>query len=87
MLQINDSSPKNRAKWDKTGHQYLPTDVLEQYRRKLGNLLLKKEMVDASKLGSLISGMEKNKKLGQILLEMNVLSNEHLRQCLRRVST
>ncbi|MDP2212147.1 MAG: glycosyl transferase family protein [Candidatus Aquicultor sp.] len=71
-------SPKNRAKWDKTDHHYLPTEVLELYRRKLGDLLLEKELVDAAELGSLLMGMEKDKKLGEHLVESNIATHDEL---------
>ena len=72
-------SPKSKSKWDKTDHRYLSNDILETYKRKLGDLLLEKGMVEPKKLIYILKAMKNgSNRLGEVLLEYGVVSESHL---------
>lgn len=72
-------SPKSKAKWDKTEHTYLSKNILQSYRRKFGDLLLEKEIIDPRKLQSILAGTpNSSKRLGEILVEKGVISRSQL---------
>jgi len=72
-------SPKSKSKWDKTEHSYLSENILETYRRKLGDLLLEKEMVEPEKLQLILKGMKNSSsRLGEVLMKNGVISESQL---------
>jgi adsorption protein B len=72
-------SPKTKSKWAKTEHSYLEKTILENYRVKLGDLIIQRELIDPHKLQSILNSMNKDsKKLGEILIENEVISEEEL---------
>lgn len=71
--------------WDKTAHQYPSPAELMSYRRKLGDLLLDARLITVDQLeAALIKQQEKAHRLGDILREMGLLSEEDLDKTLRR---
>ncbi|MBU3160769.1 phage adsorption protein NrfB [Clostridium frigoris] len=72
-------SSKTKSKWAKTEHSYLPKDMLENYRVKLGDLILQKELIDPLKLQSILNSMnDDSKQLGEILIEDKIISEKDL---------
>jgi len=72
-------SPKSKSKWDKTEHSYLSKNILETYRRKLGDLLLEKEIVEPQKLKLILKGMKQGSaRLGEVLMENGAISEIQL---------
>jgi bacteriophage N4 adsorption protein B len=72
-------SPKSKSGWAKTDHSYLPKSILENYRRKLGDLIIEKKLIDPYKLQSILNLMSNDsKKLGEILIENGIISEDQL---------
>jgi adsorption protein B len=71
--------PKSRPRWDKTAHHFLPADVLTRYYRRLGDLLLEKELLTPGTLRECLKeSREEGALLGQTLLEKQVISERQL---------
>ena len=69
----------SKAKWAKTDHTYLPKDILDGYRRKLGDLLLEKELITTKELKYTLDKIEaKQKRLGDALIEGGILLEDQL---------
>ncbi len=67
-------SPRRRKKWDKTEHEFLPPEKLWRYRRKLGDLLLEKDLLTPRQLSQVLEEQEKSgKKLAQLIIEKGIL--------------
>ncbi len=65
--------------WGKTAHAWPSEDLLQKYRRKLGDLLLDQHLVTPEQLtAALRLQQEKGGRLGDILVEMNLLTPEQL---------
>lgn len=73
-------NPKTRAKWEKTPHTYLPPEILTRYQRKLGDLLLEKNIVTPTELKKLLVDNQETggKKLGETLIEKGFITEDKL---------
>ena len=69
--------------WDKTAHVYPSEEVMKNYHRKLGDLLLANRSVTVSQLSRALDIQKENPQpLGAILLENGWISEEHLVEAL-----
>lgn len=67
--------------WGKTSHAWPSEEQMRQYRRKLGDLLLERRMVTTDQLDQALAiQREKGGKLGQILVDLDVLWEEDIVQ-------
>jgi adsorption protein B len=72
-------NPKTKSKWAKTEHSYLPKHILENYRRRIGDLLIERELINPHKLQSILISMNnQSKRLGEVLIENGVISENQL---------
>ncbi|MEN3203793.1 MAG: glycosyltransferase, partial [Atribacterota bacterium] len=69
--------PKNRPRWQKTDHSYPLPQVLARYRRRLGDLLLEKGVVDPKTLYTVLQEKD-DKPLGEKLVEKGVVTERDL---------
>lgn len=75
--------PQTRPRWQKTKHTYLPPEVLFRYQRKLGDLMLEKQIIEPETLAkSLKEAKERGEKIGEFLLKEGIISEEELTQVL-----
>ncbi|MBP8717507.1 MAG: phage adsorption protein NrfB [Candidatus Atribacteria bacterium] len=75
--------PQTRPRWQKTKHTYLPPEVLFRYQRKLGDLMLEKQIIEPETLAkSLKEAKERGEKIGEFLLKEGIISQEELTQVL-----
>lgn len=75
--------PQTRPRWQKTKHTYLPPEVLFRYQRRLGDLMLEKQIIEPETLAkSLKEAKEKGERLGEFLLKEGIVSEEELTQVL-----
>jgi len=78
--------PKNRPRWQKTKHSYLPPEVLLRYQRRLGDLVLEKQIVSPSILAEFLKeAKEKGEKIGEVLVREGIISQEELNSILAEV--
>ena len=71
--------PKHRPRWQKTKHTYLSPEVLFRYQRKLGDLMLEKQIIDPSVLAKFLEeAREKGEKIGEFLVNKGAISQEEL---------
>ena len=76
-----------RAAWQKTDHAFPMPEQLRKYSRRLGDLLLKDQLINVAQLReALLSQQEKGGKLGEVLQRLGYLSEEDLLQVLARQS-
>lgn len=86
--QIYFSTPKNKkaAKqpaWDKTEHHFPGRHLLVPYRKRLGDLLLEKGLINDKQLRSAIFEQHKTgERLGEILCRLNFISSRELQRVL-----
>lgn len=74
--------PRSRPRWQKTRHSYLSPEVLARYRRRLGDLLLEKGIIDSEKLTAVMEKRGDGERLGERLLKAKAISEEKLLECL-----
>ncbi len=75
---IKAVSTRREQTWIKTEHEF-PTEKLETFRQKIGDLLLTRHLITSKQLQEAMKIQEKNKKrLGQILVELGYISEEEL---------
>jgi bacteriophage N4 adsorption protein B len=68
-----------RAAWQKTDHAFPRPEQLREYRRHLGDLLLKNQLINVGQLrDALLSQKEKGGKLGEVLQRLGYVSEEEL---------
>ncbi len=71
--------PKSRPRWQKTKHSYLAPQILARYKRRLGDLLLEKGLLDAKSLAQVLKAAKTgNEPLGVALTRLGVLSEAEL---------
>lgn len=70
--------PKSRPRWQKTKHTYLPEATLARYRRKLGDLLLEKRVLEPRILLEVLHEKGENERLGEKLQRTNAVSEDLL---------
>lgn len=75
--RIRLSTPTARKRWAKTEHNYPPPQMLAYYRRKLGDLLLERDLIDAQTLSKIIR-MQTTKKLGEIVRDEGLVDEDQL---------
>jgi adsorption protein B len=86
--QIYFTTPKNKkaAKqpaWDKTEHHFPGRHLLVPYRKRLGDLLLEKGLINDEQLRSAIFEQHKTgERLGEILCRLNFISSRELQRIL-----
>lgn len=69
--------PKGRPRWQKTDHSYPSPQVLARYKRRLGDLLLEKGVIDPKTLYTVLK--EKgDKPLGEKLVEKGIVTERDL---------
>ena len=68
-----------RIAWAKTSHAFPDTAQLQEYRRKLGDLLLENRLISVAQLRhGLEEQRKKGNKLGEVLTQLGYLSEEDL---------
>jgi adsorption protein B len=84
---IKIKKPTTKPKWDKTEHEFLDNNVLINFKRRLGDILLEKNLITADQLKNALNEAKKrDKKLGEILLEKNLISEEDLLLSLAQIN-
>jgi bacteriophage N4 adsorption protein B len=74
-----------RAAWQKTDHAFPMPEQLRKYSRRLGDLLLKNQLINVAQLGeALISQKKKGGKLGEVLQRLGYVKEEDLLPVLAR---
>lgn len=93
----NNSKPEKKAvkstfpklkkfDWDKTEHSFLEKNVLKRFHRKLGDVLLEKELISSKALGdALLKAKEEDLPIGRYLLKSNLLTEEQLLNALSNI--
>lgn len=77
------TSTSNQPVWDKTEHHFPGAHTLVPFRRKLGDLLLEKNIISKQQLYTAIIEQQKTgEKLGAILCRLNFLDKNKLLQIL-----
>ncbi|WP_438316554.1 glycosyltransferase [Candidatus Caldatribacterium sp. SIUC1] len=74
--------PRSRPRWQKTRHSYLSPKALVRYRRRLGDLLLEKRIVDPKTLALTLRRKEEQERLGEKLLKEGFITETELLECL-----
>ena len=70
-------------KWDKTDHVYPNEEILDAYRRRLGDLLLERRLVTVSALDEALAQQKADPRpLGAILVERGLVHEEEIVQVL-----
>lgn len=86
---LGKSHKKKAAKapaWSKTDHDTLEQEVLNRFRRNLGDILLQKKLVEPETLKQALAESHRtNRKLGSVLKIMGVLCDEDLLRSLADV--
>lgn len=84
-ITTQTNTPKT-FEWDKTEHHFLPEKVLLQFHRKIGDVLLEKEIVTTRELFDALQTADKsNQRLGKVLRDSEVLTSHQLNQILSHV--
>jgi adsorption protein B len=84
---IKIKKPATKPKWDKTEHEFLDNNVLINFKRRLGDILLEKNLITADQLKNALNEAKKrDKKLGEILLEKNLISEKDLLLSLAQIN-
>jgi adsorption protein B len=80
---IKKSNRNKKVAWAKTDHEFIDGQVLQVYRRKLGDVLLEKDFIvpDVLKRMLMIS-KERNVRLGDVLLQHQAVTEEQLAKAL-----
>jgi adsorption protein B len=74
-----------RAAWQKTDHAFPMPEQLRKFRRRIGDLLLKDQLINVAQLReALLSQKEKGGKLGEVLQRMGFIREEDLLPVLAR---
>lgn len=73
--------PRSRPRWQKTDHTYLSPQVLARYRRRLGDLLLEKALIDPETLSATLKE-KRGEPLGEALVAKGFLTEKDLLACL-----
>jgi adsorption protein B len=72
-------------KWEKTAHVFPPDNYLRRYHRRLGEILVGRQMVTSAQVEEALARQKKtHQKLGEILLEMKVITPRQLQIALER---
>ena len=81
-----DKKAKKPLAWAKTDHAFLEKQVLERYRRKLGDILLERGYLTPEQLQQALYAASVNKEtLGVYLRRENLISEEQLLEALANV--
>ncbi len=87
FLGIKQRKRKGRPAWDKTDHAFLAPDILRRFHRKLGDLILEKELVAPEDLRQALDLAKKRQApLGAVLRELRFLGEEELVDALARAN-
>ncbi len=81
------TTPKTSTKstWDKTDHVFSAQGVLEPYRMRIGDLLVKEKYLTKDQLHkAVVQQMQTGEQLGQILKELGYINEEKLLQVLAK---
>ncbi len=74
----NTTTAKQPA-WDKTDHHFPGSHILTPYRQKIGDLLLKQQLITEDQLKNAVSEQQKSgQRLGQVLCQMNYITPQRL---------
>lgn len=80
-----EGNEKKAVKWDKTEHSFLGKNVLRKYHRKLGDVLLEKQMIEPEELKDYLDEMEKQENhvpLGEYLIRKGKITEHQQLICL-----
>lgn len=87
--KFNQSNKKSKSmKWDKTEHTFLSKEVLRRYHRRLGDVLIEKDLVQPKHIINALKDIKKNKlsqNLGRYLLEKNQIEEYPLVQAIAEI--
>lgn len=76
---------ESKRKWDKTLHTFRGAHPLLPYKRRLGDLLIEENIIDAPKLSKLLNENQKTGvQLGELLIQRNLISPITLNKLLAR---
>lgn len=79
ILGVAKGKKRTKRRWNKTDHEFLDKNVLHRYYRNIGDVLLEKQYINPGTLEEMLTLSHKeNKRLGVILLENNVVTEEQL---------
>lgn len=75
-----------KQKWSKTDHEFLAKSILQRYHRNLGDVLLEKGFIQKPELEkALQESLESAKKLGEVLIGKNTITEMQLLNALASV--
>jgi len=78
--------PKSRPRWQKTKHSYLAPEVLVRYRRRLGDLILEKELLEPVVLARVLEEAKgTGERLGTVLTRRGIVPQAELAKSLSEV--
>lgn len=79
ILGAGKSRKKTKRQWNKTEHEFLDKNILYRYYRNIGDVLLEKQYIEPDTLKDMLALSHKeNKRLGDVLLENNIVTEEQL---------
>jgi len=77
LFGSNSKIKKKRPRWSKTEHEFLKPRVLKTFRRTLCDIVLHENLISTEKLNyALEKSKKKNVRLGEILVEEEIVSEE-----------
>lgn len=75
-----------RPRWQKTEHSYISPQALKRYKRKLGDIILEKQLIDSDTLYHALKQSKNNAEpLGQTLKRLKIISEDDLCECLGEI--
>lgn len=79
-LEIEEIQVKTEKKfdWAKTEHDFLEKSVLERFNRRLGDILIQKDYIDAVELKHALEKKPAEERLGEYLVRENIISEEEM---------
>ena len=79
LFGIKKSNGNKKVAWAKTEHEFIDQQVLRDYHRKLGDVLLEKDFIDPNVLKRMLFISKKeNLRLGDVLLRYQAVTEEQL---------
>lgn len=79
ILKNKKRKSNKKPRWSKTDHEFLEEEILKRFRRNLGDTLLYKRLISSEDLDmALTLARHQNKKLGLILMELGLVSEENI---------
>ena len=75
-------------KWDKTEHTFLSKEILKRYHRRLGDVLIEKDLIQPKQIIEALKDIKRNKlnqSLGRYLLEKKWIEEYPLVQAIAEI--